>query len=494
MIKSKVWTLIALAILGQGWAASAGDLNWNGLYRAEGVDIMGSEADATARQKTYLLHHLVLKPSFVAADGWTIKSRFDILNNGSYPNSQLGQTFGLGPRTMSLTTPSTSAVDSNSLANVEKSGQVAVNELYLMYQHEFGTLLLGRVPLNFGLGVTYNNGSDPFAHWLNNRDLVGYKVIFGNFFLMPMYGKQSEGDLDHEDDINDYMVHLQYENPDNGLQLGAFFSQRVAGRAGNDAPAGYIGGTGAVNSQQASFTRQSVNIFGRKEIPTFMAGVEAGFLSGRTGVQTAGQKDVTLNGFGIATEFEYRPTDSRYKWSAKTGIASGDNGSTNDRFEGFIFNRNYEVAELMFNHVLGQGDFLNTAISRPTSTGINRKTNASAFTDVEAVSNVFYFSPGIERKLSDRWNLNARFTYAVLNQGAWRDSIRSAQVGSDVVESLSREFGYELDLGVTYQPYDNLIWKTTGAGFWPGQSFSGGAAGYQMFFISGITTKLSIQF
>jgi len=338
--------------------------------------------------------------------------------------------------------------------------------------------------------MTYNAGRDPFAHWLTNRDMVGYRITYGNFTLMPMYGKVDEGNLDHEDDVNDYMMHLEYDNPDSGLSTGVFFTQRIATRAGNDTPVvnGVIGGNGATNSQQGPMTQKSVNVFFKREYKTFMGAIEVGFVDGRTGVQTASGVDVTRNGFGVAAEFEYKPEESRGKYSVKTGLATGDNGNTTDRFETFAFNRNYNVGFLLFNHVLGGGDFLTTQYNRPRTIGVDNKQNASAFVDVESVSNVFYFSPAYERQVSDSWLLEGRLVYALLNQAAWRNIETNKQ------ESLSRDLGYEVNFGVSYKPFPNVIWKTTLAAFWPGGAFAGGSANYNYGFIDGATTQFSIQF
>lgn len=472
--------------------AGAGDLQWNGYYRAEGVSIQGSEAQYPRLVKAYVLHHLVLNPTIVAADGWTIRSRFDVLNNGGYPNSQLGQFIGNGPRAGAIDTAGANATDQyNSLAGNQGADTIAVNELYLTYQHEYGSLLVGRAPLDFGLGMTYNSGRDPFAHWLSNRDMVGYKVLFGNFFLMPMYGKVSEGNIDHEDDINDYMMRLQYDNPDNGLSLGVFFAQRIGTRAGNDTPVtnGVIGGDQAFSDQMTSLSQRSINVFFKREFKTFVGAVEFGMVDARsTGVRRPGELDVTRNGFGVATDFIYRPEDANYKWGMKLGMATGDNGNTPDRFESFAFHRNFDVGELMFNHVLGRGDFLTTQYQRPRQIGLDKKQNASAFVDVESVSNAFYISPSVDRRLTDAWGLQGRFVYALLNQGAWRDIERNQ------TELLSREFGYEVDLSIRYKPYENVSWVTTAAFLWPGPAFTGGSANYQRAFIDGYTTKLAIQF
>src|SRR5690242_11780231 len=76
-------------------AGYAGDFEWSGIYRIEGVHIKNSELDG-GKDLDYGLHHLSLRPKIVAGDGITINGQFELFTNSAYPNSQLGQTFGNG--------------------------------------------------------------------------------------------------------------------------------------------------------------------------------------------------------------------------------------------------------------------------------------------------------------------------------------------------------------------------------------------------------------
>ena len=66
---------------------------------------------------------------------------------------------------------------------------------------------------------------------------------------MPILGKLSEGSLGHEDDVNNYVLHFQYDNPESELSLGFLYDIRVAQGTGNDAPTTpSYWGTGFTNS------------------------------------------------------------------------------------------------------------------------------------------------------------------------------------------------------------------------------------------------------
>lgn len=472
---------LAAAVVGSTIPARAADLSWSGYYRVEGVRVHGPELNSVGRDKAYLLHHLVMAPKIVAADGLTIYGRFDVFNNSVYgENNQFGEFFGSGPRTAFGTGDpgngsSTNSGNSNVLSRSQKSGAIAITSLYAVWNQEFGSLVVGRVPVQFGLGLVHNAGNGVFDHWFESKDIVGYKIVLGNLFVMPMVGKISEGDVGYEDDVNDYMLQAQYDNPETDLSLGVFFEQRTATSAGNDAP--ITGPSTLGTAQPGGFRTQLWSIYTKQRMKDFTIGVEGDFLSGDTGVTFATGQNVSINSFGLAGELAYRPEDS--KWSAllKAGYASGDDPGTQDVYEGFVFNRNYDVAFMLFNHPLGQYDVLRTGLVR------NVGVPASSQPDTEGVSNTIYFAPSVDWKWHDNLSLNATFAYAMLSKEPLSN-----------VGGVAKDLGYETDIGVTYKPYERLTWKTQLGFLIPGDAWRGGSNGYENRVTYGIETKASISF
>ncbi len=115
----------------------------------------------------------------MAADGLTIHSRFDIFNYDRYPNSALGQVWGLGVDSIAKDDANVGADAPKMYSRNQRFGDLRVNLLYLTYDQEFASLIVGRAPLHFGLGMNLNSGLGPFDHFLENRDLIGYKWSWG---------------------------------------------------------------------------------------------------------------------------------------------------------------------------------------------------------------------------------------------------------------------------------------------------------------------------
>lgn len=463
---------LGLSFLGFSSSAAFGDLEWSGLYRFEAYHINNSELTKDGHRKEYGLHHLILRPRIVASDGLMIHSQFNIFNadGATYANSQMGQIWGHGVGAGQGNT--NNAQDSNALSGHQKSETIAVNELYLTYNHAFGSLIAGRAPLHFGLGMNFNAGKGLFDHWLENRDLVGYKVVFGNLSFFPMYAKVSEGAINRSDDVTDYIMHLQYENPETDLEMGVIYHHRRASDAGSDAPFTELGGV----NNNSKISARTWGLYALRNEETIRLGVEAAFQDGNIGVRTADGREVTQNGFGLAGEFEWRPQISKWKWGTRAGYATGDDPTTNDKYEGFIFSRNYDVAFLMFNHPLGKEDLLRTS-----AYGGGPEGNVVTTTDTETISNVFYLSPYFKYQWRDNMFMTTTLTTGWLGTNPIQ--------GRDVKKDL----GFELDLALTFEPRRGVQWVNELGLLFPGGAFEAGGQ-YDPGFTFGFASKAAISF
>lgn len=470
--------------------AHAADVTWGGTYRVEAVKVSNPELSSAKSNKSYLLHHMVLTPKIVAADGLTIYSRLDFFNNSAFGITSTGQVLSVAGDTMGSGPGAAGATnfnDSNPLSRTQNAGLMAVTSLYVSWAQEFGQLVVGRTPVEFGLGLAFNAGNGLFDHFIDTKDVVGYKLVFGNLSIFPMIGKVNEGTVGDEDDVNDYLVHVQYDNPESDLSLGVIYQMRTATFGGNDLPltsdiGGTVGGTPAAPTITAP-TRVDGSkttlwgLFAKRTTGDFHIGLEADMLSGDTGLRTAGGQGVGINAMGIAGEIGWHPQDKKLSGGLKAGFATGDDPGTPDTFEGFAFSKNYDVALLMFNHPLGQRDFLRTA-SFGGGAGANNRNSI----DTEAISNAIYVAPNLQYQTSDKLSFGGTLVYGILN----KDPITGAGV--------DKNLGFELDLNLTWKPYERLTWITEAGALFPGSAWQGGSLGLESSFAYGLVTKAAISF
>lgn len=486
--------VIALVLLLATSAAQAADITWGGTYRVEGVKLQNPELRDENSDKSYLLHHLVLHPKIVAADGITIFGRLDVLNNPTFgvaPNGQVisvaGDILGNGPGDTRLNSSDprapTGGSDSNAFGSTQRASLLSVTTLYLSWAQEFGQLIIGRAPLHFGLGTAFNAGEGLFDHYITTRDMVSYKVVIGNLFIMPIKAKFSEGAFNTPADVDDYIVHVQYDNPETELSLGFLYNTRVV--TGNDLPVedgdshlhDYIGGPNA--KRGGSYSNNLMGFYlSQKATDWLRASVEMDILTGDTGVQTQAGNGVGFNAWGVAAEFEWLPPeDSKWDAKLKLGVVTGDDPGTLDTWEGYAFHRNYHVGMLMFNHPLGRVDLFRTGLVRDT------KADASTQIDTEAVSNALYLAPTLGYRAKENLSYGLTFVYGRLNKDPLEPGFNTAL-----------DLGFELDLSLTYKPMERVTWITEAGALLPGDAWKGGTHNYDTKMVYGIITKAAISF
>jgi hypothetical protein len=495
-------TLLTGAALLVSSSALAVSLDWSGAYRIEYTNISNTSLDSPSLHKEYLLNSLTLSPKIIAADGVNVISRFQILPNKNYPNSQVGQIFGNPtPTTSSTTGGSSSTNDSGVAGGNQASVNLQVDQLYLSVNQEFGALVVGRAPLDFGLGMSYSAGNGPFDHWFSNLDQVGYKMVLGNLSLMPIIGRSVDLDPGQGGSSTDLILNADYNNPETDSEFAIFYHTRQAGASVNDVPHYFAGGsqiTAGTNDPSgydsaAALSRwnsQQTNIYIARGFDNLKIKVEGGFLSGNTGLtrKTSGES-IKLSGYGIATEVAYAKPDSHWSWNFRQGLVSGDNPNTAN-FEGFYFHRNYDIAFMLFNHPLGRYDLLRsygqrgTQICTPAAGASCPVLATDQALDDEALTNAVYFSPKATYKMNDKWDWMTSLTWAQMQTNPLADQNIN----------VDKNLGFELDTAFVYRPTEKIMWVNGVGLLFPGAAFQGGTNGYGKDFSYGLTSKAAISF
>lgn len=457
-----------------GFQAHALSIDWSGGYRFEFTEVERTSLGDPKLRKSYILNHLHLSPKIIAADGVNIVARFDVLPNQEYPDSHLGQRFGRGPST---------GVDADSNVGTDHQGatNLQVSQLYLNVNQEYGALLVGRAPKQFGLGMTHNAGLGEFDHWYDTHDMVGYKFVIGNLSLMPTLARVYDADAAAGQQVDDVIWDVQYNNPETESEFGLYHQTRTAGIGSNDLDGVYAG------TKTGGAKLQTVNVLFGRGFEAFKMKFEAGFASGKTGITDGTGNEIKVNGYGIATEMKFGRPENKAQWSLRAGIASGDDPGTTD-YEGFHFNRNYDVAFLMFNHPVGRYDLFRTAEQRtpkncttpPCVPGTAAATDLAM--DDEAISNVVYVSPKLSYSFSDKW--------------VWNNSITFAQLQAQPLANIEvdKNVGFEWDTGLVYQPSERVKWVNEFGFLFPGAAFEGGTNAFDKKFTYGFSSKAAISF
>ncbi|QDK39081.1 hypothetical protein [Bdellovibrio sp. NC01] len=472
MLNKNLIKVLGLSIALMSSTAGAMALDWSGGYRAEWTEVDKPSLGTPPQRKAYGLNSLYLSPKIIAADGVNINSKFDILTNSFYNNSQLGEIWGLN--------------DSSPVVNSQNQGtsSIRVSQLYLTVNQEYGALMVGRVPWEFGLGMTYNAGKGMFDHWYDTRDLIAYKIVVGDWFIMPMLGRQQSTDFGQGGTISTLGVQLQYENTENKSLIGVYMEQKKGAANALDYSASQIAAYGASGAAPNALNETTTSFVLGRGWDSFGFKLEASFLQGETGLVTSFGDDIRLGGYGIAAELYFPRQQSKWDWTVKMGMATGDDDSTN--FGGFAFDRNYEVGMLLFNHRLGGGpDFLQTNTVKPT-TGSNGATlNVGNSADDESVSNAVYIAPTVNYAWNDKFDLKNTLVYAQL--------LNTVKNSVDAKKDL----GLEWDIELVYKPSDRIQWVNQIGLLFPGDAWKNGTGtdgNLSSDFTFGFASKAAISF
>lgn len=476
MFKTNFKKVLCFAVTVLSTTANAMVLDWSGGYRFEWTEVDRPSLTTPTQRKAYGLNYLYLSPKIIAADGVNIISRFDVLNSSDYPNSQLGDIWGLNKNV---------SADGHvqPTASNQGSTDLRVSQLYLNVNQEYGALVVGRAPFEFGLGMTYNAGKGAFDHWYDTRDMVAYKIVVGDWFFMPVLSRKQSSGFGQGGTISALGFQLQYENQENKSLIG-IYQENVKGAK---EVLGYTEGQKAAfggDAVNSNLDIQRTNFVLGRGFDTFGFKLEAGFQTGATGI-TRGIDDVNLNGYGIAAEFYIPRLETKWDWKIKLGMATGDDAASAE-YSAYAFNRNYDAGMLLFNHRLGQRDFLNTNPYHPEVTPI--EANAGAMPNVgnspddEAISNTFYLAPSVSYAWSETLDVRNTLIYGQL-LSAVKNSVDS-----------SKELGLEWDLELVYKPSEKVQWINEVGFLFPGNAWKNGAEGLETGFNYGFASKAAISF
>lgn len=472
MLKGYIFSALISGLL-VSQTAQAMNIDWSGLYRFEWVQIDRPSLSTPAQSKYYGLNYLSLTPKILASDGVEVVSRIDLFSSQdpAYQYGQFGDIWGGGLPANSTSNPDTSR--NNAFSQTQGYSPAKVRLLYLNVNQEYGSLLVGRAPYGFGMGITHNAGNGMFDHWMDVKDLIAYKFYVGNVSFTPMLAKVSQANYSLGGSASDQALEISYDSKDTGSQIGIILEKRKGSYAANDAPVSLLGGS----SVGSDFSWQRSNfVFGRNW-ETLGIKFEAGLIDGDTGVLNSSNEYIKLTGYGLAADIFTQKSASKWGWDIKLGMASGDNPTTKD-YEAYHFDRNYDVAMLLFNHRLGKKDFLTTNLIKDNSAGRDNSTSL----DDEAISNATYLAPQLSYYYSDKLDINSRLVYA--------------QLLNNPTNSLDfqKDLGLELDIELKYHPTEKIQWINQLGILFPGAAFQDGNSNLDNSSTFGFESKAAISF
>ena len=239
--------------------------------------------------RAYGGYQLVLEPTLSVLDGLNIVGRLELyppnkekLFYPSYAHRSFGLPLFYGEKGDFRKTLSFSPLFFD------------ISHLYINYETEFFQLQGGRSPRQFGLGVTYNEGS-PFNYWLSTLNQVFFYTEYGPFYVQPALLMETDT----------FLGLLQGGILQDSWQAEAFYRYNT------------------------KTSENYVEVFGEYKKKQWKAGLSVSY------------KKAENTAFGVAFEGEAElPWSFQPEIQFKAGMAS----------KGFSFHRGYDVAFLFQNY------------------------------------------------------------------------------------------------------------------------------------------------
>ena len=392
-----------------------------------------SAADSgTGNDRVYSTLKLRMKPSLGITDRLSLHAMFDAFVT---PNTTLSQEEGArlgqlptdannyGPTVGTLPRALDGGISGFGQSTVTTGdSNFLIKTAFLEYVSDWGILKIGRQPRQWGLGIRYNSGEKPQDKFGDRTDSIAYELGLGNIKLGLLYSKIAEGTINStKDDVNLYETYAHWNDPEKDFDLGLLYTFMRH----------------ADNFVKLNFFDAYVT----KKIKKLKAGLEAVTTLGAPGTA----KSNTAFQLGVASELSYDWTEV-ISSTLKLGYASAPDVSQAGRLTVFAFDRNYDIAFLMFNQGLG-------AIS--TQTGVS----AASDPYTNTIFGAYYFNLGGNYTFNQR--IGANLNYA------------TARAPLPLVSGGNKNYGNEVDVTGWYNFLENLKFKVTTGFFLPGDLYKG---------------------
>ena len=288
---------------------------------------------------------------------------------------------------------------------------LSAQRLWAEFVTDIGTFQVGRIPLQWGLGVVWNSGDALWSRYMSTGDALRWVAKFGSFTFAPGFIINSAGNniggsctvtgattcntTYGQGGVTDYSIVLKYENLEDELEGGVNVIKRLGGSTQD--PNG-----GMLTPPQPNTTTLSAgamnfviyDFFARKKFNKVSIAGEVPLVSGTLG--SSNYQTVALAG-----EIDWKPSET-WEFLFKSGYAPGqpNQGSASiDTFRAFYFHPNYHIGMIMFNYQLANFVGPQTQNNATLSAAGLKSPYDNPITDAA------YFSLSTQIKPWDKWTL-----------------------------------------------------------------------------------------
>ena len=394
----------------------------------------GSQAlengDCDASFQTYTFR---LNPNIIINDGVSLKGELStghIRGNFAGSDSANNQDSS-GNNSYFFTTPA-------------QRSALNLNQMYMEIYADTALVKIGRLSRHYGMGMIFDNGSDPWDRFITMYDGIEAEMKIGNFSIVPHFAKISSfddastsraGEPVGNFDVRELGIIAKYDNKNRDLIANVLFAKRSSERRNSL----YNSDTTGATIDRGNTEVTVIEPFVSKRWNKLALKAEGSLQTGEYGQVYAQGENSKISASAYIAEAKY---DLNPKWDIGLllGQASGDDGETG-KFEATYLHPNFHIADLMFRY------------------------NYAAFNEGEksifdsSITNARFLKLYGNYK-TDNWTWKGAFIMAnaletaSANQNAYHHE-ENYRFGS--TEDQDESYGYEFDFGFDYQWNPNVM-------------------------------------
>lgn len=418
---------VALLAVALSSPASATEVVWDGYYRARGLiydSLSLSDTNPYAEGTANTLdHRFRLAPSWLLSEHAALHAQVDF-----FPYTLWGGQAATYEDPLTGVSTASAFTDGVTTTGAGLFGVRAWGEATARFGDKaYGTVSFGRMPMEWGAGILWNPGDAPDAEYGDTADRLQFVGNFGQAWVMTAWDVQHEGFLGAPDDMQGATLALGYKAENAAFALLNHYRYQPS-MSWN----GYTGDAwGYSQLGPVRFELEVAGTFGGGDLETGQNGVDQ--------MAFGGMLDVSLRRDPITVGLE-------------AGFATGDADTSDNAYKAFSFDRDHDVALMLFEEALPT---LASAVANDTNGG---RTTEAALTG-DGVSNALYLRPRVA------WQARPD----VRAELAWVTAT-AAKLDPDV--SPAGGYGHEVDVSLRYDPFPHVWAEGTFGVLLPGKFYS----------------------
>ena len=431
--------------------SAAFDFQLDGYYRVRGrvYNSLSLDREATDALGTqaYLQQRFRLEPHLAVNPNVHVYSQLDLLDLSMFgrsaeveqvdPWDALSASDGGTPNELTQTV----------LPGEDYESNLAVKRVWAEVTTPYVDFRFGRMGNHWGLGVLANDGTCWDCDYGDTVDRVQVRGKIGPASLALAYQTHAEGLTNVNDDVQSVLFTGGYLTEIHGV--GLYLEYRT--------------------KPQDQFQALYADLWGRTRLGPLRVELEAALVYGRWGqpptllddetgepIGTLSTEDLTLLASGGALRADL--SISPFAAGFEVGYATGDKDLSDSEVHTFTFDRDHDLALLLFEEPIPQ--FLDPTAIDDDGTQVDETVDPTRVVTGNAISNAFYFAPYASYDL--RENVRAKLGLAL----AW------GLTPNDRIPGEKTFYGFEADVDVSWRLYENFELGGRAAFLLPGDAFA----------------------